>query len=64
MDAIPDEAPTRFDALLVLTGLALLAGVVVGVFSTVPLDVGSAAGSLVAGAVLLDGVVRNPPDES
>ena len=64
MGTIPDGAPTRFDALLVLMGLALFAGVGIGLLSTVPLGVGSAAGSLIAGAVLLDGVVWNPPSES
>jgi hypothetical protein len=58
---IPPAAPTRFDLMLVLIGLSLIVGGLVGVLSTVPLYLTSAASSLAASAVVYEGIFRNPP---
>lgn len=64
MGGLPEGAPTRFDAVLISMGLALLTGIAIGWFSTVPVRVGSAAGSLIAGVALLEGTLWHPPGRS
>lgn len=60
MDSI---APTRPDLQLLFISLALGGGLLVAVLSSLPLVVGAAGGSLLAGIALLDGIALNPPVE-
>ena len=63
MPQLPPDAPTRFDFLLLFMGVSLLVGLAVGALAAVPMRVAGSAGSLLAGAALVDGLVRNPPGE-
>jgi hypothetical protein len=60
---LPGEAPARPDVQLLFIGVALLGGLLVGAFSSLPLLVGSGLGSLLAGIVIVDGIARTPPSE-
>lgn len=60
---LPPGAPSRFDLVLLVAGLALAVGALVGAFSSVPLLVSTSVGSAIAGVALFEGLVRNPPVE-
>jgi hypothetical protein len=61
MSAMVSRAPTRFDLVLLVIGLALAAGVGVGWLSTVPLLAAIVAGTAVAGVAMIDALVLHPP---
>lgn len=63
MPLVPPDAPTRFDLILLFMGVSLGIGFGVGWLHAVPVRVAGSAGSLVASAALVDGLVRNPPGE-
>jgi hypothetical protein len=55
--------PTRFDCILLVMGVALLAGAGVGWILAIPLQVAVGAATVVAAAAMADGLVLNPPTE-
>ncbi len=57
---MPTNAPSRADYLLATAGVALLAGVTVGLASSVPLQFAGAAGSLLAGIPIAHGLAHPP----
>ena len=57
---LPSNAPTWTDFVLFVMGVALVAGLVIGWVSHVPVRVTGSVGSLVAAAALIGGMVLNP----
>jgi hypothetical protein len=55
VDAVPQEAPTRFDYVLGGMGISLACGGVVGIVSAVPLAAASSVASVIATLLLLLG---------
>lgn len=55
--------PTRFDLILLVIGVALVAGAGVGWLSSVPLQMAIMGATLVAGIAMVDGLVWNPPGQ-
>ncbi|MFB6125851.1 MAG: hypothetical protein ABEJ79_00920 [Halolamina sp.] len=56
----PPGAPSRFDAVLAVLGVSVVVAAA-AVASGVPITVVGAATSVVGGAALFEGLVRNPP---
>ena len=57
---LPSNAPAPTDLVLVVMGVALVAGLSFGWMSSVPLRIAGSVGSIVAAAILLGGMVWNP----
>lgn len=53
--------PSRFDLVLLFMAVAVAGGVGVGAVSSVSMQVGVSAGSLLASVGVVDGLVWNPP---
>ena len=58
---LPADAPSRPDLHLLFIPLALVSGVAAAALTSLSLVVGAAAGSLLAGVAVLDGLAINPP---
>lgn len=58
--SLPSDAPAWTDIVLVVMGVALLAGLSYGWMSSVPLRVAGSVGSIIAAAILLGGMFWNP----
>jgi len=54
----------RPDLQLLAIPLALLCGLLAAVLSPLSLSIGAGAGSLLAGAAVVDGIALNPPTEN
>ncbi|GAB7095824.1 hypothetical protein JCM30237_29780 [Halolamina litorea] len=61
---LPSSAPARADFHLLFIPLALVAGLLFGIASPLSIGVGGAAGSLLAGTAVLDGIALHPPTEN
>ena len=57
---LPSDAPTWTDFVLFVMGVALVAGLVVGWVSHVPVRITGSVGSIVAAVALVGGMVLNP----
>lgn len=57
---LPSDAPTWTDFVLLVMGVALVAGFAVGWTSHLPVRVTGSVGSLVAAGALVGGMVLNP----
>ncbi len=58
--ALPSNAPTWTDFVLLVMGVALFAGLVIGWVSHVPVRIAGSVGSIVAAVALVGGMVLNP----
>lgn len=58
----PPNSPAWTDLVLFAMGLSLFGGIAVGAFSATPLRVGGSAGSLLAAATLLGGMLWHPSE--
>lgn len=59
---LPPGCPSRFDAVLAVLGVGVLAGAA-GLASGIPAILAGAATSVIGGVALFEGLVRNPPVE-
>ena len=57
---LPSDAPTWTDFVLLVMGVALVAGLIIGWVSHFPLRVTGSVGSVVAAVALVGGMVLNP----
>ena len=57
---LPSNAPTWTDFVLLVMGVALVAGLVIGWTSHIPVRVTGSVASIVAAAVLVGGMALNP----
>lgn len=57
---LPSNAPAWTDFVLLVMGVALVAGLVVGWVSHLPVRVTGSVGSVVAAVALIGGMVLNP----
>ncbi|QCJ46071.1 MULTISPECIES: hypothetical protein [Haloprofundus] len=64
MTDLASTAPTRFDLILFVMGVALFGGGALGALTVVPFSLAGGAGTAVAGAAMFEGLARNPPTES
>lgn len=58
--ALPSDAPAWTDFVLLVMGVALVAGLAIGWVTHLPLRVTGSIGSLVAAGALVGGMVVNP----
>ena len=63
MSALLVGGPTRFDLILLVIGIALVAGAGVGWLSSLPLQVAIVGATVVAAVAMIDGLVWHPPGE-
>ncbi|WP_224333962.1 hypothetical protein [Haloprofundus halobius] len=61
MSDLATTAPTRFDLILLVMGVALLGGGALGALTVVPLSLAGGTGTVVASAAMFEGLARNPP---
>lgn len=61
MSPIPPRAPSRFDLILFVIAVAMLASGAVGWLSTVSLRIAGGAGAVVSYAAMLYGLAGDPP---
>lgn len=59
---LPPGSPSRFDAVLAVLGVGVVAGVA-ALLSGIPATVAGATTSVIGGVALFEGLVRNPPVE-
>ena len=57
---LPSDAPTWTDFVLFVMGVALVAGLVAGWVSHIPVRITGSVGSIVAAVALVGGMVLNP----